>query len=102
MEKLSFAYSFYNRKYGILDIEFEYVGATTSIMRIMQKINNHTETVNYQYASDIFIKYLIRFLEAHLAQWNTDHIFNNDDIVIDFYNEVLEAGVIETPFNISL
>lgn len=76
---------------GTLDVCFEYFGCVDSRMTVVQTTNKG-ETVEYSYNSDIFEKYLMRFLSQHMAQWGQHLAFNGENIVVDFYNEVLENG----------
>ena len=81
---------FKTKEQGTLDVLFQYFGVTFSIMKVKQTINNTEEEVEYEFSSDIFQKYIIKFLEKHISQWKSKYAFNGEDIVIEFFNEVLE------------
>ena len=77
---------------GVLNIKFEYYGAKDSMMEVEQTLNGATETIVYEYASDIFKKYIICFMANHIAHWGSKYAFDGEDVILDFYNEVLEKG----------
>ena len=84
--------SFLTKKLGRLNIEFQYSGYTTSHMKVDIVSKNKIETIYYRYPTDIFKKYIIRFMKEHIAAWEDQYAFNGEDIVLDFYNEVIEKG----------
>ena len=64
-------------------------------MEVEQILNEKTETVTYVYSTDIFQKYIMKFMEKHIASWSDNkYAFNGEDEVIAFFNEVLEKGKI--------
>lgn len=79
---------------GILDVSFEYFGATFSHMEVVQTIDEKKKEYTYEYSTDIFEKYIKQFLLNHIDAWSSRYAFNGEEIVIDFYNEVLEVGVL--------
>lgn len=85
---------FKTKEMGILDVEFKYFGMSTSIMNVKQTLNNEVYEMTYEYSTDIFSKNLIRFLEKHIKFWNEEYAFNGEEEVIDFFNEVLEKGIV--------
>lgn len=84
---------FNTKKFGLLNIEFEYCGCTVSVMRVEQKIiiTGESRTINYEFCfnTDIFKKYTIEFLQEHIKTWDSTYAFNGEDIVLKFYNEVI-------------
>ncbi len=66
---------------------------STMEVEVTEKSGNH-EKIIYGYSTDIFEKYIVRFLQKHIASWDEEYAFSGEDIVIDFYNEVLEVGFI--------
>lgn len=85
---------FKTEEMGVLDVKFEYFGMTTSHMEVKQTLNDTVDEIIYEYSSDIFRKYLIRFLEKHIKFWDEKYAFNGEKEVIDFFNEVIEKGKI--------
>lgn len=83
---------FNTEAFGILNVEFEYFGLTSSTMSVSQTINGVVEKVTYEYPTDIFSKHIIRFMQAHISSWGERYAFNGESYVIDFFNEVLEVG----------
>lgn len=85
--------AFQTEALGTLEVTFEYFGATTSVMTVKQrKTRNKIYIHKMEFDTDIFQKYIKRFLTEHLATWDTASAFNGKDIVIDFYNEVIDKG----------
>lgn len=83
---------FTTKELGILNIEFEYFGLTTSEMEVEQILGEKTIVYTFEFDSDIFIKHLKNYLGGHLSQWNSEYAFNGEEIVVSFYNEVIEKG----------
>ena len=83
---------FKTEKQGVLNIEFEYFGTNRSLMKVSQILNNDKKQFEISYDTDIFIKYLKKFLKSHMKQWDDKYAFNGEDIVLKFYNEVIEKG----------
>lgn len=79
---------------GTLNVEFEYFGSNTSRMVVSQTKDKNTHTYIYNYPTDIFQKYITEFLTKHLAAWDSRYAFNGGDIVLAFYNEVIEKGTL--------
>lgn len=87
---------FKTKDLGVLDVVFEYYGATESVMTVVQTNSNIVTTYTYRYATDIFQEYIVKFLQKHIASWNEEYAFYGEDIVIEFYNTVLEKGTLST------
>lgn len=83
---------FRTEEQGILEVKFDYFGMTTSRMEVIQKNDGKEEIFTFEYDTDIFEKYITEFLTKHIAAWKSQYAFNGEDIVIAFYNEVLEKG----------
>ena len=81
---------FPTKKYGDLDIKFEYYGATKSTLEIEQKIDGNIYSHCIDFDSEIYKKYLVMFMEQHIAHWQSEYAFCGEKIVLDFFNEVLE------------
>lgn len=79
---------------GVLYIEFEYAGTDLSIMTVKQKSDRTPKQQEYvyKYDSDLFILYLGKFMAEHLEQWKDGRAFSGEDIVLAFYNDVIESG----------
>lgn len=88
---------FITKEQGLLKVKFEYFGFLNSTMEVEQFLNEKTETVTYVYSTDIFQKYIIKFLEKHIASWSANkYAFNGEEEVIAFFNEVLAKGKINS------
>lgn len=85
---------FKTEEMGLLDVEFEYFGMAFSRMNVKQALNGKVHEFIYEYPTYIFSKNLIRFLEKHIKSWNEKYAFNGEEEVIDFFNEVIEKGII--------
>ena len=77
---------------GVLNVKFNYFGMTTSTMEVEQTLNGTTKKVTYEYSTDIFKKYIVKFLERHISFWDSVYAFNGEEEVIEFFNEVLKHG----------
>ena len=85
---------FRTEKLGVLNVKFNYFGSTISIMEVEQNLNNEITKIKYDYSTDIFQKYIVRFLKEHIEALDSEYGFNGEDIVVDFFNEVIECGEI--------
>lgn len=85
---------FKTKEMGVLDVEFQYFGMTTSMMKVTQILNDTVEKVIYEYPTEIFKGYIVRFLEKHISFWGSKYAFNGEEEVVDFFNEVLDKGTI--------
>lgn len=81
---------FKTQKYGVLDVSFNYSGATTSFMEVVQNFNDVTEQKTFEYPTDIFIKHIVKFLKNHIESWNSKYAFNGENEVLLFYNDVIK------------
>lgn len=87
---------FRTEKTGVINVKFEYFGLIESTMTVIQILNGVPEEIIYVYSTDIFKKYHIKFLERHIRSWNDEYAFDGQDIVVDFFNEVLDVGTIKS------
>lgn len=84
--------SFVTKELGTLKVKFEYFGAADSEMEVEQILDGKSITYTFEFNSDIFVAHIKNYLEKHIAQWGDKYAFNGEDIVIGFYNEVIEKG----------
>lgn len=84
--------AFNTKNQGKLDVVFEYYGTVDSQMEVEQKLIGKTVKIIYEYPSDIFEKHITKFMTKHLAAWKDTYAFNGEDLVINFFNEVIENG----------
>lgn len=80
---------------GVLDIKFNYFGATISTMEVKQNLDGNVEEIIYEYPTDIFEKHIVKFLKKHISFWGSKYAFNGEEEVIDFFNDVIENGSIK-------
>lgn len=83
---------FLTKGLGDLKVEFEYFGLVTSEMNVEQTLGEKTIIYTFEFDSDIFIKHIKSYLERHISQWNSEYAFNGEEVVVSFYNEVIEKG----------
>ena len=83
---------FPTRNQGKLKVLFWYSGIRDSFMEVEQEVNGKIEKIEYEYDSDIFKKYIMKFMEQHLLQWEKQDVFYGGDLAIDFFNDVIEYG----------
>jgi hypothetical protein len=83
---------FKTKKYGILQVTFNYFGANFSTMDVIQTKNDKLKEYHFSYSTDIFKKYIIIFLSHHIAAWDLNYAFNGEDDVLAFYNDVIQLS----------
>ena len=81
---------FYTKKNEIYNVCFAYDGFKNCEMTVSYSTKDICERYEYKYDAEIFEKYIKRFLEEHRKSWDSTYAFNGGDIVLDFYNEVLD------------
>ena len=86
---------FKTEKMGVLNVKFNYFGATFSTMEVEQLLGDENKKITYKYSTELFKKYIIKFLEKHIRFWDSKYAFNGEEEVIAFFNEVLENGQID-------
>lgn len=84
--------SFRTKTQGELKVRFEYSGITKSEMYVEKHNKGACQEYTYSFSSDIFENYLIRFMMRHLAQWEKQEVFYGGEIVLEFFNEIIEKG----------
>lgn len=77
--------------YGRFSLSFEYFGAEFSVMKVTLKKGAHVNTYDYEFSTDLFEKYIIRYLEKQIDAWKTDAVFYAEAIILDFYNEIISG-----------
>lgn len=86
---------FKTEKMGVLNVKFNYFGATFSTMEVEQSLGDKNKKITYKYSTELFKKHIIKFLEKHMSFWGSKYAFNGEEEVIAFFNEVLENGQID-------
>ena len=84
--------SFHVKDQGKLNIRFEYYGIQKSDLYVTLEKNGICREYTYSFPSEIFEKYISKFMYRHLKQWKSEEVFYGGDIVIEFYNEVIELA----------
>ena len=84
--------SFRVKTQGELNVKFTYYGAAEAEMHVDQKNEGKSQEHKYFFSSDIFEKYILKFMALHLEQWKNEEVFYGGDIMVEFYNEVLQLG----------
>ena len=66
-------------------------GTDAQFLRNLQKqvSNEIYREYTYFFSSDVFEKYILKFMTHHLEQWKNKEVFYGGDIVLEFYNEVI-------------
>lgn len=81
---------------GVLAIRFDYYGSSQSSMTVHQTLSNGaTNDYTYSYDTKLFQKYVGEYLNLVSTAWcsvSENNERDGEDIVIDFYNEVLSKG----------
>lgn len=85
---------FRTKECGTLDIKFTYTNTTISTMEVIQTKNNISisKIYIYEYPTDVFQKYIRLFLTKHIDCLKNASPFNAEDIVLYFYNDVIQIG----------
>lgn len=83
---------FKTERYGILYVKFEYFGLITSRMEIKQYQNEIVKKYVYEYPTNLFQSHIVSYLNTHIESWSGTYAFNGEDLVLGFYNEVIEIG----------
>lgn len=79
---------FKTEEQGTLIVSMVYFGMTISDMFI--KKVEEGKYYRIEFDTKIYQKYITRFLTKHIEMWNSQYAFNGEEIVIDFFNEVIE------------
>lgn len=90
----SLSTSFNTKEQGLLNVKFNYFGLVTSIMEVKQTLNNSIKKITYEYSTDIFQKHILKFLKKHIHSWDSSYGFDGEEEVINFFNDVIENGMI--------
>lgn len=83
---------------GKLAVVFEYYGCVDSSMTVTQVLDGHpkiTKEYQYRFSSKVFEQHLVQFMQAHVESWKSQYAFCGEDIVLQFYNDVLNQGTLE-------
>lgn len=81
---------FTTKKYGQFHIVFEFFGANFSLMNVKCIKGQKTCKSEYTFSTDIFQKYIVLYLSAQIAAWHSNDVFYAEQIVLDFYNQVIK------------
>ena len=79
----------FNTKYGRFFQSIEYFCADFSTLKATLQNESRTDTYTYEYSTDLFEKYIVRYLTDQINAWKTSSVFYAEKLVLDFYNEVL-------------
>lgn len=61
-------------------------------MEVIQTKNNISKIYVYEYPTDVFQKYIRLFLKRHIDCLKNAFSFNAEDIVLYFFNDVIQIG----------
>lgn len=86
--------AFITKNMGEISVKFEYFGSSRSNMFVETK----TQHYQYDFDSELFKKYLKRYFNRFIDSLDDTYAFYAGDIVIDWYNDVLDNGE-EIPYN---
>ena len=81
--------SFRTKTQGELNVRFTCCGVVEAEMYVKQVSNEIYREYTYFFSSDVFEKYILKFMTHHLEQWKNKEVFYGGDIVLEFYNEVI-------------
>ena len=82
---------FRTERCGKMNIRFEYTGFKDCLMTVT---NNGISTV-YKFDHKLFEKWIVKYLTKHMEQWEGVKAFRGEDLMLEFYNDVIEQGVLE-------
>lgn len=85
---------FKTEKMGVLDVKFMYYGTNLSAMEVEQTLGDIHQKIRYKYPTELFKIYITKFLEKHIKFWDEKYAFNGEEIVISFFNDVVDKGII--------
>jgi hypothetical protein len=85
---------FKTEKMGVLDVKFMYYGTNLSAMEVEQTLGDIHQKIRYEYPTELFKIYITKFLEKHIKFWDEKYAFNGEEIVISFFNDVVDKGII--------
>ena len=88
----SLSTQFRTKECGILDIDFINLDMFASTMEVIQHKNNQEKEYIYEYSTDIFKKYICAFTRKQINCIDAGAKFNGEEIVLEFYNEVIRIG----------
>lgn len=83
---------FRTKEDGIIKVDFNYFGATRSLMEVEQSVNGKQYAYRYSYPTEMFAEFICNFLKEHMKQWDSTYAFYGGDMVLDFYNTILSVG----------
>ena len=81
--------SFRTKTQGELNVRFTFCGVVEAEMYVKQVSNEIYREYTYFFSSDVFEKYILKFMTHHLEQWKNKEVFYGGDIILEFYNEVI-------------
>lgn len=81
---------------GFVAVKFEYFGLITSVMYVKTKKRYY----EYSFDSRIFDKYLKRYFAEFTKSFDSTYAFDPGNIVLDWFNEVIEINDLKTEENI--
>lgn len=76
---------------GVLHIAFEYFGTAMSQMIVHQfQIHTNKEEIHvFDFPTNLFKEYIVKYMQKHIESWNETYAFDGADIVIEFYNKII-------------
>lgn len=81
------------KKQGILDITIEYFGTNDSTMKVIQKIDNNEYTHTIKFDTKIFAEFIKKYMTKHMEQWGEKYAFCGEEIIIEFFNKIIENSI---------
>ena len=81
----------FHTTYGRFILSFEYFGAKFSTLKVSLKKGDHTNTYEFEFSTDLFAKYITRYLKDQIRAWETSAVFYAEELVLNFYNEVISS-----------
>lgn len=76
---------------GTLYVTFVYNGFMTSTMFVRQMKDDQEINYKFDFDTQLFKEYIVKFLQSHIESWDSSYAFYGGEIVLEFYNKVLEC-----------
>lgn len=80
---------------GELRVVWNYVLMATTMMYVEQVKDNEYYLHKIIINSNLFAKYLCKFMEQHMKQWESEntYAFCGEDVIIEFFNECIQSAI---------
>ena len=81
------------KKQGFLKVTTEYNGFVTSEMSVIQEVADKKFSHFITFDTELFVDFIKKFMTAHIAQWDKNTAFCEDEMAVEFFNTVLDNAI---------